>query len=210
MVVGLAGCGGEREQIEATFEEISQAATRGDGEAFVRLLAPESFAHYDTLIQMALNGKAVQVAALPLTDRAEIVMMRNRMTRKELSAMDGRSWLVHAVRNQWYGGALDEDVIYKKRFTVRGTTADVEVVYEFAWALFSGQHAGERMKDHFTFIKVEDRWLLDYRRPATLFEQVVQYAARTRHLSVEQVLERMESEDSGKPVGREIWEPMKK
>lgn len=135
------------------------------------------------------------------------------MTRKNLAALDGRGWIVHAVNNGWYElheADEDEEALRKKQtVTVRGSTATVERYYG-EWGFFSGGRTGDPVKDYMTFNKVGDRWLYDFRRPAALFEEVVKIASDELNMTTEQVLVRFEQHWSGKAVPRDIWEPMKK
>ncbi|MEX2081304.1 MAG: hypothetical protein WEC33_06780 [Dehalococcoidia bacterium] len=161
----LPGCENPEEDIDLTVSELEDASARRNGAAFVALLAPESFTHYDRMIQLALNATPKQLQSMSIMDKLDIVMMRNRMKRKDLEAIDGKAWIAKAVGEGWYeaeGG--DEADVHERNITVRGSTATVEIIYDARWGLFQGADSLERVRDTMSFIKVDDRWLYDYRR----------------------------------------------
>lgn len=209
LALAAPGCDDASGEIERTLDELRDASLRHNGEAFASLLAPESFGPYTQLIAQALDATPEQVSGLSISQKVDLVMMRNRMKRKDLAAMDGRAWVVHAVNQGWYEiPEQDEEVKKMQTVKVRGNSASVETYYG-EWGMFSGGRNGEPIKDTLGFIKVEDRWLYDFRRPAELFEVLVTMAAEISHATTDQVLERMEGRQTGKDVNYDIWKPMK-
>ncbi len=207
----LAACDEAAEEIELTLAELENAAASRNGEGFARGLAPESFQHYDRLIKFALDGKYEQVLKLPHEERLDILIMRNRSTRKELSKMDGRAWVVHFVNQGWHEGVLPpEEYVDRKIITSRGNTASMEIIYDLRQPIFTGAGSGDKLSDTMTFQRVEDRWLVDARRPSVLFERYIEVERRISHLSPNQILEGMETATTGKVVDKMIWEtPMR-
>lgn len=207
-----ASCGeDELAAIEQTMQELDAAAARQDGETFVTLLAPESFDYYDQLLKRALNAEYRTIQTLSITEKHELLVMRNRCTRKELEPMDGRAWVVHAVNKGWYGGiTLEDESVFDKRIEQRGSTAHLIITYDAFQRRGTGEGSGQRVTDTLTFIKIEDRWLADWRRPSVLLERLIKMADNRSDRTVNQILEGIESRISGKDVTWEIWEkPMK-
>lgn len=202
---------GVKEDVDLTMSEMRAAAQRRDGEAFANLLAPESFDYYGRLIKLALDGQFRQLDGLTITEKLDVIMMRHRCTRKELAPMDGRGWIVFAVNKGWYDGPnFDEESIYQRNVKLRGSTATLEVVYDIAQPLFTGEGSGKRLRDYFTFLKVEDRWLADWRGQSVLFERLVELTRQEMHVGINQVLMKFESKTSLKEVDRDILnKPMK-
>ncbi|MFM9996355.1 MAG: hypothetical protein ACKVU4_11205 [Phycisphaerales bacterium] len=199
------------EDIELTLTDMRSAADRQDGEAFVNLLAPESFDYYERVRKLALDASYARIDALTITEKLDILVMRNRCTRKQLEPLDGRGWVVYAIGEGWYDGPrFDEESVHERNVTVRGTTATLEVVYKARQAHFTGEGSGQRVSDTFTFLQVEDRWLADWRGQSALFERLVNLTRDETHKSVNQILEGVESKVSLKPVDKSIWEtPMR-
>ncbi len=205
------GCDDAREEIDLTMADLDSAAQRRDGEGFARLLAPESFQHYDRLRKIALDGTVEQIHRLPHSEKLDVVMMRNRSTRKELGAMDGRAWVVHVVRQGWIDGVSPpEELVSKKNVRVTANSATLEIVYNVRQPLFTGEGSLEKYSDTIAFQKVDDRWLADARRPSVLFERIIELERQISHRSPFQIIEAMEAEDSGKKVAHDIWsKPMR-
>lgn len=200
-----AGCDDAREEVELTWQELNTTAARRDGEGFARLLSPESVGHFDRLIKVALDAPYAKTQRLPVRERYEILRMRNRMKRKDLSKMDGRAWVVHAVNQGWYGGS--EDTVLKiGRIRTSGNSATADIVYEIPGRVVDK----DLVITTLAFNKVEDRWLVDVRQPDPLIEQVVQRMREIGHASEDQALLALETRASGKDVPREaLWDPMK-
>jgi hypothetical protein len=203
LLVVPAGCDESREEVELTWQELNTTAARRDGEGFASLLAPESFQHFDRIIKIALDAPYDKTSRLPVGERYEMLRMRNRMKRKDLSKMDGRAWVVHAVSQGWYGGS-EETVLKIGEIKARGNSATADIVFEW-------DRVETIVVTTLSFNKVEDRWLVDWRHPDPLIERYVKRARELGHLSEDQVLLQMEERGSGKEVPREmLWDPMKK
>jgi hypothetical protein len=212
MLLGFgAGCDDTRPEIERTVEELEAAIAAGDGERFVAGLAPETFQHYDRMVKLALDGTARQVQVLSLTEKLDIIVMRHRMTRRDLSKMDGRAWLKQMVTRSWGGNIIAApEYVDHKNVHVRGSSATLEIVYDVRQPMFSGEGSGRKLSDRIDFIKVEDRWLADWRRPATLLERLVEMQGQFNRVSPERVLIGLVERASDKPVDTWILEtPMK-
>ena len=205
------GCDDTRAEIEQTIEDLEAAIAAGDGERFVDGLAPETFQHYDRIIKLALDGTPRQVQVLSVTEKLDIIVMRHRMTRKDLSKMDGRAWLKQMVTRSWGGSIIAApEYVDHKNVLSRGSSATLEVVYDVRQPMFSGEGSGKKLADRIDFIKVEDRWLADWRRPATLLERIIEVQASMNRMSPERVLIGMVEAASDKPVDKWILEtPMK-
>ncbi len=205
LLVVPAGCDESREEIELTWQEVNTTASQHDGEGFARLLAPESFQHFDRIIKLALDAPYDKTVRLPVSERYDILMMRNRTTRKELSKMDGRAWIVHAVSQGWYEGEDDAEFELKiGQIRARGNSATADIVFELS-------RVENIVITRLSFVKVEDRWLVDLRQPDPLIDWYVKRAREVGHASEDQVLLAMEERASGKEVPREtLWDPMKK
>jgi hypothetical protein len=210
LLVVPAGCDESREEIELTWQEVNTTASQRNGEGYARLLAPESFQHFDRIIKIALDAPYEKTQRLPVSERYDMLMMRNRMTRKELSKMDGRAWVVHAVSQGWYqesGDVAAELRLKIGNIRARGNSATADIVFEIPGRVVDKDFVITRL----SFAKVEDRWLVDLRQPDPLIDWYVKREREMGHLSEDQVLLAMESEDSGKEVPREtLWDPMKK
>ncbi len=205
LLVVPAGCDESREEVELTWQELNTTAARSDGEGFANLLAPESFQHFDRIIKLALDAPYDKTLRLPVAERREILRMRNRMKRKDLSKMDGRAWVVHAVSQGWYGGGGSGETVLKiGEIKARGNSATADIVYELS-------SVEKIVITTLSFNKVEERWLVDWRHPDPLIERVVKRAREVGHASEDQVLLAMEERATGKEVPREtLWDPMKK
>lgn len=212
LCTALPACDHAMEDIERTLTELEMAANRHDGEGFARWLAPESFQHYDRLIKIALDGNSRQIEVLPMSERYDVLVMRNRSTRKELSKMDGRAWVVHIVNQGWLDGQAvpNEDLVDKKVVRVSGTSATLEIIYDVRQPLFTGEGSGRKFSDTIGFQKVDDLWLADARRPSVLFERMIALLRQAALRTPYQLMIGMEEKATGKPVPTDIWDrPMR-
>jgi hypothetical protein len=129
------------------------------------------------------------------------------MTRKDLSKMDGRAWLKQVVVRSWGGNIVAApEYVDHKTVRARGSSATLEIVYDLEQPLFSGEGSGRTLSDRIDFIKVENRWLADWRRPATLLERLVEVESRINRTSPERVLIAIVRQSSDKDVDPYILE----
>ncbi len=201
IILACAACGAgcdqsDRSAIRDTVRHMDALTDGGDGEGAAALIAPESFAYYDRLVKLALDASAKEVWALPAGDQSEILRMRNRLSRKELGAMDGRGWVVHSIKQGWW---RDEESWDAGRIKVRGNSATGVAYLD-----------GEETIMTLQFVKVEGRWLADYRHVDPEMEAFIRETARDEGMTVQEVLVAWEEEELGQPVKKDIWQPMKK
>lgn len=193
----LAGaCGdSDRQAIRATMQEVDALTDASRGEEAAALMAPESFDYYERLRRIALDGAAREVHALPAVEQAEVLSMRNRMDRAQLDALDGRGWVVHAVNQGWW---RDEESWDVGRVRVRGNSASGTAFID-----------GEETILTIHFVRVGDRWTVDQRQVDPEWESAIADAAAAEDKSVPEILVQWEEEETGRPVRKDIWDPMK-
>lgn len=201
IILASALCGtgcdqSDRSAIRATVQQMDAMTDGGDGEGAAGLIAPESFAYYDRLVKLSRDAGAKEIWGLPAADQSEILRMRNRVPRKDLGALDGRGWVVHSIKQAWWH---DEESWDARRIKVRGNSATCTAYVD-----------GEETLTTLHFVRVEDRWLIDYRHVDPEMEQFVRETARLEGKTVQEVLVAWEEEEVGKPVKPDVWQPMKK
>lgn len=92
----------DKQQIEAAWNDYRSAGDKRDGEFVASVMSQESINRYGRLLKLALDAPAKECKKFTPTDLLEIANMRMHYTRKDLSKLDGRSWVVQSVNDgQW-------------------------------------------------------------------------------------------------------------
>lgn len=196
-VLLASGCNQEEKQaIRETTRLVDELTDAAKGEEAVALFAPEAIEHFGRLVRFALDAPAVQVQSLPVSDQMHVLMMRNRMTRKELSPLDGRGWLIHAINKEWW---FDPESWEARDIRLRGNSAQATAYLD-----------GEETEMVLDFVKVDDRWTIDYRRHDPQIDLLSSDMAADLGITVSELLVMWEEEAYGQPAKPDIWSPMKK
>ena len=105
--LALAGCDQEAKALKETNAAFDRAIDSLDGDGAAAFLSTESVSRATTLLRHAATMTKEQVQSLPLGDRLEILIMRARLTPKQMRELDGRGYFALAVRSQWLGSTSD-------------------------------------------------------------------------------------------------------
>lgn len=119
------------DEVRALHAQLRQAADNSDGEGVAKLLTQKSFEHYQGILQQALDADEARTKALPPNQLVEVLTIRSKATRKEIKKLDGRGYVVHAVKNGWWSNSEDPLVI--KEVNLNGDWGTV-VLYDKEWA----------------------------------------------------------------------------
>jgi hypothetical protein len=161
----FAGCDADdRAGVLQTLTELDEAVDARDGSAFCALVSPETHDYYTTMIQTALTADVRQTRALNFGDKFEVLYMRARFTRADLQGLDGRGYLAMCVRKGLFDDGVREKAEYKIRaMKVEGSSATADIMYVDT----------PDIVETMNFVRVEDRWLCDWRRADERFERAV-------------------------------------
>jgi hypothetical protein len=189
--------GQEQSKVKQTFSNYKQSILKGDGDEAVKWVNNKTIAYYGEMLGLALDADSARVADLDLMDRLTVLSLRHRMTRDEISGMDGKQLFVHSI---------------KKGMVGKNTVANVEigdVKVEGEQAKGQLQANGQKSPLNFGFTKENGQWKLDL---TSLFEptmaglkQMIAGQGMTENEFIVRALEM----SSGKPVTNVIWSPLK-
>lgn len=193
----LAGCEDPGEDIKIVWADLERAWRQCDGPRAASLYSKDSIEWHARLIPIALDGTEAHVRGLGVHERDEVLHMRHLSTRAKLSAMDGRAYVAMQVTENWWGDYGDSTELF-----------DIKV---------SGETASARQRDddfvwegRVYFQREDGQWKYDWVRTSREDAGNVVATARLEGMTVDQYLLAQLAEQSGRPVGPEIWQPMKK
>jgi hypothetical protein len=89
--------------IKDLFNRYKSALLTGDGATAARLVDRETFAYFEEIKGLALDGTEDAVRQRPFVDRLLIVTMRHELPKEELQSMDLEGLLKHAIDAGWIG-----------------------------------------------------------------------------------------------------------
>lgn len=108
----LLGCGdspkdtstkNDPRPIRESFAAYKKAVLDAKGADAAEHVDSDSLAYYQRIRNLAFDGLADEVKALPAADKMAVLIARLRVPADELQTMDGRGLLEHAVNQGWIG-----------------------------------------------------------------------------------------------------------
>jgi hypothetical protein len=194
----LAGCGDDSEQeVRDTYAQYVAAEAGRDLQTVLDLTDPAYIERLDFLVKIARTGERSRVQRMTPAEKLEVVMLRNRLTKKELDGMDGKKWLSRTTTEGWTEEMADEPEITLGKITVKKPRAKAQLIVN-----------GIETDLNIEFVKTGDKWVMD----PTPFEELINRIVRklATHADAENLLiRRWEENSSGKKVADPIWDPPK-
>lgn len=199
--VALWGCdqyAAEKEQLRALYASLDNSSNTGDGVGIIGLYTESTFAFYDRLVPLILDGSEEEVRRLPPHYQQEVLLARLNGTREELAGLSGRRYFAHAASKGWYAIPREsrmEDTL--GGFDFRSA--------EEAWAQVyaNGEATGVRM----CFRREEGVWKIDEPRSWEASAESWRAKAEAAGLSVEDFVVRSVWCEGGE-VSASVWGPM--
>ncbi len=190
----------DKQDMEVLVQTLDSCNNASDGNGILGIFTQSSFTNNDKLIKLALEGTEAQVKALHMCDRIEVLRMRLRATREELSKLRGQEYTRFATSRGWYVMPPAERAtatLDRFRFNAAG---------DEAWAYLV--HDGERSDTKIHFIKEGGLWRYDEPEAMIAYSRDCQRAARVEGMSENQYILMMLEEETGKEVPETVWQPM--
>jgi hypothetical protein len=195
-MLGAAGCEDLEGEVRDTYQQYVAAYSNKDVATVLALTDPKYIEHLDYVVKKARTANREEAMRLTPAERVTLVRIRNRLTKKEIDALDGKGWLSKTVQEDW---RIDEilDGLQLGMIKVRKPRAYGTMVLGPYETIFKME-----------FVKTGDQWVLD---PMAI-EEVINDFLRKQTSSPqreEQFIRERESLRSDKIVRASIWDPPK-
>ncbi len=169
LVLVLPACNNAHAQDEKDLKKLQETFTEcentSNGARMVPLLSDASFALYDRLRKVGLDGSERQVRGLPPGEQVEVLMMRAKAKRADLVKLDGKGYVEFVASRGWYADSFEDQADEQlKHFKFAGDSADAELYMD-------GEASGLRMH----YVKEGGVWKVD--EPAN-YEELSRFMAR--------------------------------
>jgi hypothetical protein len=145
----VAGCEDLEQEVRDTYHQYMAALENDDADAVLAMTDPQYVEHLDYVARKARTADREAVMRLTPAERVSLVRMRNRLTKAELQALDGKAWLMRTVKEGW---RIDEILDAYE-------LADITIKRPRAYGTM--EIAGFASPFKMEFVKTGDRWLLD-------------------------------------------------
>ena len=180
--------------VRATFDRYRKAAVHRDGSAASLEVDENTVRYYGTLRTTALV--APDAHALPIVDKIIVLRARAEMTPDELSSLDGRAFVAHALSRGW--------IVTSQ--LARASLGTIRVIGDGAEAqLLVGKVAAPTP---FSFRREKGKWRVDLTAFNAASGAALSALATGRKLSEDELALRMLTELLGHPAPESVWRPM--
>jgi hypothetical protein len=233
LAVALGGCDKhslEKQAINATWDKLAAAQT---GAQQADLLSKSTIDYYTRVIKNALDSPAKDVLSYPPNDQRIILRIRHRCKRSELRTINGRGLVILEAERGWDGEnaidpeewsltnirvAEDANGVATGRATAEIYNPDWEAEYRSSSFARSLSRSSRRLTQAvekpprypIDFVNEGGEWKIDEIAAFTQVDKEITDTAKKLKMSVKDFLERLEEDQSGEPVPKDIWGPMKK
>lgn len=191
-----AGCEDLEQEVRDTYQAYMAAVARKDAETALALTDPRYIEHMDFLAKKARTADRDAVMRLTTAERISILQMRNRLSKQELQALDGRTWLMRSFKEDADGESIF-DVLQLGEITIRRPRASGTLEFQGIPTIIKME-----------FVKTGDRWVLD---PMAL-EELVNDLAHKKYSSPQaedQAIRGREGLRTGNTIRATIWDAPK-
>lgn len=199
----LSGCdtrAQDKEDMIVLMQTLDSCNNASDGNNILGIFTQSTWAHNDRLIKLGLEGTEAEVKALPLFDRMEVLRMRLRSNREELSKLKGMEYTRFATSRGWYVTPVEqraESTLDRFKFSAAGDEAWAYLVVD-----------GEPTQTKIHFIKEGGEWRYD--EPEAMIAYGRDYAreARQEGMSENEYIILVLEEEIGREVPDSVWQPL--
>lgn len=178
------------------FDGYKQAILDQNGDAAVAFVDLNTLGYYEKMRKLALDGSSADVRKLSTIDKIMVLMLRQLVPVRELSAMTAESLFVYAVDKGWVG----------KESVINNALGDIEVSGSSA----TGVHISEGRPSPFkwNFQNENGKWKIDITSVMPIANEAFSAVVQQSGLSEDDFLFRVLESISEKEVSDEIWEPL--
>jgi hypothetical protein len=199
LLCGIASCSSqspEATDVEQAFSSYRTALLEQKGDEAVNWVAPATIKMYQETRDLALNADEATVKNLPIGARMQVLLMRHRVSLKQLQEFDGKKMFAHAVDQNWIG----------KEGVQRAGVSDV--VVDGTQATGKVTVNGKSSTEKFHFVKENGRWTVDLTPSFSTVDRLFQQAANDQGMTENDFIFAIITKLSGRPVTSAIWQPL--
>lgn len=196
----LTGCDGDtKEEINNAFDAYISAVRNHDAATAISLTDDRYFEDMQYLINAAKTATRDKIERMRPSERATIIMIRNRLTPEQMKTLDAR-----AVESLRIGSSGPGDELFNLEFNIktiklRPPRATLEADVDFLpFIIFV-----------FEFVQADGVWKINPNAFDEEFDKRVEKRAVTAGMRESTLLQERETRLSGKRVNSTIWDPPK-
>lgn len=139
----------EEQAVKSAFEKYRSDILNDLGEEAYKDIDSRTVKYYDDLLVWIKKADSLEIETFSILDKMTVLIMRNKMLKEDLLAMDGKKLFVYAVNNGMVGkGSVSNNSIGK--VTVNGNFASGQFISK-----------GKETEVYFHFYKEEGTWKVD-------------------------------------------------
>ena len=139
----------EEQAVRSVFEKYRSDILNDLGEEAYKDIDSRTVKYYEDLLVWIKKADSLEIETFSILDKMTVLIMRNKMLKEDLLAMDGKKLFVYAVNNGMVGkGSVSNNSIGK--VTVNGNFASGQFISK-----------GKETEVYFHFYKEEGTWKVD-------------------------------------------------
>jgi len=184
--------------IRECFDQYKQAILNQKGEEAVHRVDSSTLRYYALMKDAALNAKEQEVRNMTIVDKLNVLGFRHRIGIGQLQRLSEQELFVFLVDQGWIGreGVADGGL---GQISISGNTAEGEFLSR-----------GQKTPLKFSFVKEDGMWRLDLTAQLPMVSQGMKAAISKLGVTEDEFIANMLEIISGKPVTKDIWEPLVK
>ena len=183
------------------FNRYKAALLTGDGATAGRLVDQETFAYFEEIKALTLDGTEEAVRQRPFVDRLLIVTMRTELAKEQLQTMDLEGLLEHAIDAGWIGkqsimglgiGEITIDGDQATAVAITPTTTQAQ-----------GAQASSELQ--YRFVREQGEWRFGFRSLVSSINQMISGLTKQMGTDQDALIFVLVEQLSGRKVLPEVW-----
>jgi hypothetical protein len=185
------------EDLDTVYRQYCEAVVRRDGTQAVALVSAGTRRRYQEFAEAAMTADEQSLAALPLTARLQVLLLRQRMDAGSLAAVQGRGLLAHIIEQGWLesAGFMDTQLA---RAAADGDRAQAQL-----------HRGGQPTRERAYFLREDGAWRINLLPNLTSADRKIEAAVETSGLNEKAYLESLVAQATKQPLRGDLWQPMK-
>jgi hypothetical protein len=196
----LSSCNDKAEQeIRDVFDAYNAACDNKNGAAVLELIDDKYIEEIDRVLSAAKTADHNKVFRMRPWERWWIVAIRSRLTKAEMTPLDGRALLKLTIDRGWNLDELGESMrLDLGAITFKKPRATAELLVDF-----------EKTGLRYMFVQINNQWKIDPMCEEEYVDRLIQKLARASGFREDTWIKEFESAQSGKKITEAIWDPPK-
>ena len=197
IVTMLIGCGNKDKQlVQKCFDNYKSAILKKDGSSSTKFVTLDTLKEYEKYLEWCRHASKKDLNALSFINRFQVLLIKHRVPKEKILALNGKSLFEYAVNNDWIGkDAVIKTEIDNINISSGRAVADVII-------------GGKNTSSQYHFLFENRQWKYDLVQLLKTSNILMVQMAQKKGLEENKFIFLIAESLSGEKVQESIWQPL--